>query len=215
MKVPRKACSGRLTLVQADVVPLRTEHPVEHGDHLLNGLEWLEQVGSGELAQGSVMDKGGDQQMSIIIGISVQEDHRPWSTPYDHVLAVSVLEKPSAEEAGRITAVAFAWGFSFGTRGVEDVRGAPGGPEPIHTHHLAIKSNHRDPDGPGSASILVPERAEDPGREPGKTQRNVSRENRAAVVRQVHHNKQASACLGGIPISDRGVRGVGPVGFPG
>ena len=99
VKMPWQTGTGCLALVEADVVALRLQHPVEDGEHPLYRFDWLDQIRSGQFAERSTVQTWSDEEMSIIIGITVQNDERPRAPFDDQVLAILVTRQSAAQKA--------------------------------------------------------------------------------------------------------------------
>ena len=126
---------GRLPLVQPDVVTLRPEHPIEDHGHPAHRLDRLEQVRPLELRQRPPMHARGDQEMSIVVGISIEDDDRIRSRDNDEVLAILVAGQAAAEEAPR---------SRLGRGGgLVDVLRTPGSPDPIQQRCLTPAETSR------------------------------------------------------------------------
>jgi hypothetical protein len=123
VEVARQAGTGNPALIQADVITLRVEHPVEDRSHAPYDQDRFGQVLALKFAQRPPVEAGGDEEMAIIIGISVEHDDRVLAAEHEEVLAILVRGEPAAEEASvrRLR--------RNGT--LMDVLRAPGGPELI------------------------------------------------------------------------------------
>jgi hypothetical protein len=66
--------TGRFSLVQANVVALWPEHTIEHADHPLNCGDRLGQVGPAQLAQGPPMDQRRNEQVPVVVRITIEHD---------------------------------------------------------------------------------------------------------------------------------------------
>ena len=99
VEMPGQAGTGGLALIQADIITLRAEHPIEDHGHPADDLDRLDQVRALELAQRPPMDARGHQEMPIIIRITIEDDDGVLAARDQQVLAVLVAGQPAAEEA--------------------------------------------------------------------------------------------------------------------
>ena len=85
MKVAGHPCPRRRSQIQTDVVTGRAEQPIQNWQASLHGLNRVLQIVSLEIDQRPRVNPGGDQKMSIIIGIAIQEHRRRPSTPHEQI----------------------------------------------------------------------------------------------------------------------------------
>ena len=92
---------GRLALVQADIITLGTEHPIENHGHVAKRLDRFEEVRTIQLTKRPTMQTGGHQEVPVIIGISIQDHEGIRSTKDDEIPAIIVTGQAAAEETPR------------------------------------------------------------------------------------------------------------------
>ncbi len=88
VQMARKPGTGGLSLVEPDIVTLGLEHPIENGDHPLNRFDRFEQVRALELAECSTMRSRSDEQMPVIVRITIQNNEGIRAPLDDQVFAV-------------------------------------------------------------------------------------------------------------------------------
>ena len=104
MHVARQACAGNLPEVQSHVEPFGPDRSFQQPDHLGDRLHQVELLGRFELVQAGDVALGGDQQMTIVIGVAIQHRQRILAMLHDQPVAIVVAGRCLAEEAGGISA---------------------------------------------------------------------------------------------------------------
>jgi hypothetical protein len=100
MKVPGQSCPGGFTEIEADIVTLGPQEAIEQPNHPPNRFDRLEEVLAAKLVQPTPVSSGRDQEMSIVIRKSIQDNYGMNTTPNNQVAAVVALGQSGAEKAG-------------------------------------------------------------------------------------------------------------------
>lgn len=132
VEMARKTGAGGFPQIQADVVALRPEQAIEDSDHPADRLDRFQKVRARQFGQQASMNSRRNQDMTIVIRKSIQDNNRTGTAPHDQVGSVIRLSQAATEEARRLYPA-----FRGGTL---NVLSPPGGPNPLqHGSRLPIQ----------------------------------------------------------------------------